>query len=74
MVEMGFEEALKLLKEGKRMQRLGWNGKGMWIRLVRVPLPPDSGLPYLEMSTAQGKIVPWVASHTDLLSEDWRII
>jgi len=28
-------------------------------------------LPYLMLHTAQGAMVPWVASQTDLLGEDW---
>ncbi|GAA1026850.1 hypothetical protein GCM10009557_06020 [Virgisporangium ochraceum] len=27
--------------------------------------------PYLMMRTAQGDFVPWVASQTDLLADDW---
>jgi hypothetical protein len=27
--------------------------------------------PYLEMYTASGRIVPWLASQSDLLAEDW---
>lgn len=29
----GFDTAIRLLKEGKRVARAGWNGKGMWIAL-----------------------------------------
>jgi hypothetical protein len=28
-------------------------------------------LPYLMFRTAQGEFVPWLASQTDLLSDDW---
>ena len=28
-------------------------------------------LPYLYMRTVQGDLVPWLASQTDLLAEDW---
>ena len=30
-------------------------------------------LPYLMMSTAQGDFVPWLASQTDILAEDWGV-
>lgn len=30
-------------------------------------------LPYIMMKTADDKIVPWLASQTDLLAEDWVI-
>jgi len=31
-------------------------------------------LPYLMFRTAQGDFVPWLASQTDMLSDDWQII
>jgi len=74
---MDFSEALRLLKQGnKRFQRSGWNGKGMWIRLNQPSKIGSQGshlcLDYLEMWTADGKLVPWLASQTDLLAEDWQ--
>ena len=30
--------------------------------------------PYLMMHTALGSFVPWVASQTDLLADDWSVI
>lgn len=30
-------------------------------------------LPYLLMKTADGSIVPWLASQTDILANDWRV-
>jgi hypothetical protein len=71
---IGFEDALTYLKVGQRVSREGWNGKGMWLALQT----PDSGskmtLPYIFMSTAQGDLVPWLASQTDLLAEDWSVV
>jgi len=29
--------------------------------------------PYLMMLTAQGDFVPWVASQTDILADDWAV-
>lgn len=29
---------------------------------------------YIAMKTAQGNVVPWLASQTDVLAEDWEII
>lgn len=31
-------------------------------------------LPHIDMKTAQGEIVPWLASQTDLLAEDWELV
>jgi hypothetical protein len=30
-----FGEALGALKDGNRVARAGWNGKGMWLRMVQ---------------------------------------
>lgn len=71
---LNFGQALEALKEGKAVQRAGWNGKGMWLRLQT----PDSGskmtLPYIYMSTVEGALVPWLASQSDILASDWGII
>lgn len=38
---MNFGDAIEALKEGKKIQRLGWNGKGMWLVLMpALYLPP----------------------------------
>lgn len=31
-------------------------------------------LPYLMMRTADGSFVPWLASQTDILAEDWEVL
>lgn len=71
---MSFGEALTKLKAGSRMARLGWNGKGMWIELQRPDANSKMTLPYIYMSTADGQKVPWLASQSDLLSEDWVLV
>lgn len=77
-----FGEALEFLKEGKRVFRQGWNGKGMWLMLVKTP-PTTSMfvdnvsygfLPYIQMKTADDKLVPWLASQTDILAEDYQVL
>ena len=35
---ISFSAALNWLKVGKRVARAGWNGKGMWLSLVRPDL------------------------------------
>jgi len=40
---MNFGQAIEVLKNGQRVSRAGWNGKGMWIVLMtRLQLPPYS--------------------------------
>lgn len=68
---MDFSEALKLVRSGCSITREGWNGKGQFIQL-QVPDPNSKmGLPYLYITTVDSKRVPWLASQTDLLADDW---
>lgn len=72
MEEHDFGWALFQLRKGLKVYREGWNGKGMWIDLYR-PKANDH-LPYIMMKTVDDKFVPWLASQTDILAEDWEII
>lgn len=84
---MNFSEALHNIKNGSRVQRAGWNGKGMFVFLVPgstfiVSRPPLLGIypegtkvdyhAHVDMRTADGTIVPWLASQPDLLADDWQ--
>jgi hypothetical protein len=66
-----FGLALQALKDGHRVARRGWNGKDMWLELERPDAHSKMSLPYIYMRTAQGDLVPWLASQTDMLAEDW---
>lgn len=78
---MDFGDAIAALKAGKRVARAGWNGKGMWLRLItqyQVGYDPHilgrKLLPWIGMKTADGGFVPWLASQADMLSEDWELM
>ncbi|MBN8293249.1 DUF2829 domain-containing protein [Rhodobacter sp. NTK016B] len=96
---MDFGNALRALKDGKRVRRTGWNGKGMWIALTpgsEFPaqhakdghaakhradeMEPQTGhnitlLPHIDMRAADGSmVIGWLASQTDMLSEDWEVV
>ena len=72
-----FSEALLRLKEGAKIARTGWNGKGLWLEIQRPDAHSKMTLPYVFMSypddakTTPGARVPWLASQTDLLADDW---
>lgn len=70
-----FSVALNLLKGGAKIRRQGWNGKGMWLALQKPDANSKMTLPYIYMRTAgeTGDLVPWLASQTDLLSQDWEL-
>jgi hypothetical protein len=67
---MCFSKALEEIKQGCYLQRVGWNGKNMYVELHEQKHELD--LPYIKMKTADGKFVPWLASQTDILAEDWQ--
>lgn len=69
---MTFEHALASLRVGIKMQRNGWNGKKMWIALYRPTTVETMTLPYIYMKTADEQKVPWLASQTDILADDWQ--
>lgn len=86
---MNFGEALAALKSGSKVARSGWNGKGMFLFLVpgsqfqvnRAPLlgiyPEGTQIeyrPHIDMRTVDGQIVPWVASQSDMLCDDWELV
>lgn len=66
-----FSVALEHLKNGKKVSRHGWNGKGMWLALQRPDEHSKMKRPYIYISIVTGELVPWAASHGDLLMEDW---
>ena len=68
---MNFSQALELLKNDKLVYREGWNGSGMTLCLQIPDEYSKMTLPYIFIRTAQGDLVPWVASQTDILSDDW---
>jgi hypothetical protein len=72
---MGFEHtfgwAIQQLKSGEKVSREGWNGKGMWLALQVPDEHSKMSLPYIYMSTVDGRLVPWLASQTDMLAIDW---
>ena len=79
----GFGEAIRNLKNGKKVARKGWNGKGMFLFLAdeihfftEAELPKKESeaydmLPSITMKTADDKcVVGWLASQTDMLAND----
>lgn len=71
---MNFGRALHLLKTGRQVYREGWDGVGMWLELQVPDKHSKMTLPYIYIHTAQGDLVPWFASQTDMLAEDWILL
>lgn len=83
MLDIG--QAVMAMRDGRRVARKGWNGKGMYLRLYNPQL--DKAFPMVEkgpsectpiewvgMKTADNKFVPWLCSQTDLLAYDWECL
>ena len=86
---MNFGLAIEAAKKGAKITRRGWNGKGMFLYYVpegRYPARTDAAKSiatedgkvdygaYIAMKTAQGNVVPWLASQTDILADDWEVV
>lgn len=71
---MNFGQALTKLKMGFKLTRSGWNGANQFL-LLQVPDEQSKmSLPYIYITTVTGDRVPWLASQTDLLAEDWEVV
>lgn len=69
----GYEYALVAIKHGVKVQREGWNGKGMYVVIQRPDAHSKMSLPYIYMWTADKNRVPWLCSQTDALADDWQV-
>jgi hypothetical protein len=73
--------ALYAMRHGDKVRRAGWNGKGS--SRFKVNQPPLLGIypegteidyhAHVYMKTAQGDVVPWLTSRSDLLATDWEL-
>ena len=87
---MKFSEVLVELENGAIAAREGWNGKNMYIFIVKGDAvkqaiyerygDAENDCPILDvcdaiyMKTADDKLVPWLASQTDMLANDWSVL
>jgi len=82
LTAMSFGHAIEALKTGQLVCRAGWNGKGIFIE---IQIPDENSKmtsPYIFINTnrlqtdnpdAPKSLVPWLASQTDMLANDWQI-
>ena len=83
---MNFGKAIDLLKEGKKVSRKGWNGKNQYIELATniSYKNVDGELININHKTMGNKAIAfigtsgvpigWLASQSDMLSDDWELI
>ena len=83
---MDFSEAIKILKNGGKVQRRGWNGKNQYIELATNISYKNAngeiinadhetmGNNAIAFVGTSGVQVGWLASQADILSEDWELV
>ena len=71
---MDFSNALNEVKGGGKIQRAGWNGKDLKVALQVPDGYSKMTLPYLYIEYPDGRCCPWLASQTDILAEDWKVV
>jgi len=77
---MNFGLAIEALRKGKKVARSGWNGVGLWLELQVPDAHSKMTLPYIYINypdnakNTPGARCPWLASQTDMLADDWRIV
>jgi hypothetical protein len=78
-----FGLALEAIKAGEKVARKGWNGKGSFISLQTPTELSKMTSPYIYIDTTglqtdnprcPKSLVPWLASQTDMLAEDWEVV
>lgn len=72
--ELNFGMALSRLRAGQKLQRDGWNGKGLWVELQKPDAHSKMTMPYIYLNYPDDQRVPWAPSQTDVLANDWRVV
>lgn len=80
---MNFSQALESLKEGQKLYREGWNGKGLFIQAQYPDSNSKMTQPYIYMTCPLGSTkhyitdkierIPWIPCQGDLFAEDWYV-
>jgi uncharacterized membrane protein len=78
---MNIGTVIEMLKQGAKVSRPSWNGKWMWLLLQTPDVHSKMTHPYIYIeypvgskAYPEGCCVPWVASQTDILAEDWEVV
>lgn len=73
---MEFGEVLTALRAGNQAKRKGWNNKDQYLELQVPDENSKMTEPYIYLNIPTPGMdivrVPWVASQTDLLANDWQ--
>lgn len=72
--DMTIGNAIFQIREGYKVSRRGWNGPGQFLELQVPDEHSKMTLPYIFINTVKGDRVPWLASQTDILADDWYVV
>lgn len=71
----GIGQAVKELRDGNKVARQGWPGRGMFLELQVPDEHSKMTEPYVYISMALGRTrIPWLCSQADLLATDWYLV
>lgn len=86
---LSFGLAVEAMKKGEKLERAGWNGKGLFVYLVPGNSYPaqtgaaksyfgENGMvaynDYLAIKNVNDTVSTWVPSINDVLADDWSIV
>ena len=83
---MTFGQALEWAKDGRKIQRSGWNGKDQYVELATnisyvnaagdvINVNHDAiGNQALAFVGTSGVQLGWLASQADMLADDWKLV
>lgn len=83
---MTFGKAVEAMKDGMRVSRRGWNGKGQYIELAQGISYQNArgetinchheniGNKAVAFVGTSGVQMGWLASQADMLADDWEIV
>ncbi len=68
---MRIGKAIKWLRRGYCVRREGWNGRTQYLTIVEHEHEGEDCDDYILIVPERGSSMPWTASQTDLLADDW---
>lgn len=68
MVTFGVAVEWLKRKENLKVARHGWNGKGMFVKLINTTMQLNQ---HFELCNVKGTYDTWIPSVSDILADDW---
>lgn len=75
----GIGWAVKQMQNGDRVTRSGWGDSSVFLFVIQNWTYTDgkqdnfANSPFIVLKTTDGRVTPWVPTHTDLLAADWAV-